>query len=320
MKKKIPALFWIALIVLFTLFLVGPTAEIDTQLKQITLPEDLDQYLKQTEAHFSDIVPGAEKTIVWANATKTRTPLSIVYLHGFSATRQETAPLTDQIAGRLGANLFNTRLAGHGRNKMAMAEPTVNDWFNDTVEALEIGKRLGDKVIVIGTSTGGTLATWLAQQPNTEAVAAYVFISPNYGPIEKMSEVLAWPWGELLAALIVGPEYSWTPANDQQAKYWTHRYPSKALVPMMSLVRFVRDSKLENIHPPVLVIYSTKDKVIDVEKIERAYARLGARGKAIKPITHEVNPLNHVLAGDILAPENTASVANLILDFVSQLK
>jgi esterase/lipase len=320
MKKKLAALIGIALVVLVILFLIGPTAEFDTQLKPITLPEDLDQYLKQTEARYSDIVPGAEKTIIWANAAKTRTPLSIVYLHGYSATRQETAPLSDQIAARLGANLFYTRLTGHGRNGAAMAEATVTDWFNDTEEAFEIGKRLGDKVIVIGTSTGGTLATWLAEQPNTEAVAAYVFISPNYGPIERMSEVLAWPWGEQLAPLFVGSEFSWTPANEQQARYWTHSYPSKALVPMMSLVKFVRESRLENIHTPVLVVYSPDDKVINVQKVERAYAQMGADVKAIIAVTHYVNHLNHVLAGDILAPENTASVAKQIVDFLSPLK
>jgi alpha-beta hydrolase superfamily lysophospholipase len=320
MKKKIAVFSGIVLSVLIILFVYGPTAKIDAQLKPLTLPKDLDHYLKQSEARYSDIVPGAEKTIIWANAAKTKTPLSIVYLHGYSATRQETAPLSDQIAARLGSNLIYTRLTGHGRTETAMAEPTVNDWLNDTAEALEIGKRLGDKVIVIGTSNGGTLATWLAEQPNTEAIVAVVLISPNYGPKERMSEILAWPWGEQLAALLIGPEFSWTPANEQQAKYWTHRYPTKALVPMMMLVRFVRESKLENIHTPVLVIYSPNDKVINVQKVERAYKRLGARVKAIKPITNNVNRMNHVLAGDILAPENTASVAKLILDFVSPLK
>ena len=308
------------MILLVILFFAGPIAKIDTHLKMLALPNDLDLYLKQTEARFSDIVPGAEKTIIWANAAKTKTPFSIVYLHGYSATRQETAPLSDQIAAQLGANLMYTRLTGHGRSETAMAEPTVNDWLNDTAEALAIGKRLGDKVIVIGTSTGGTLATWLAEQPNTEAVVAYVLLSPNYAPKERMSELLAWPWGEQVAAFFVGPEYSWTPVNEQQAKYWTHRYPSKALVPMMGLVKFVRESKLENIHTPVLVIYSPNDKVINVEQVERAYSRMGARMKAIKPITYKVNYLNHVLAGNILAPENTAAVATLIVDFVSSLK
>jgi pimeloyl-ACP methyl ester carboxylesterase len=320
MMKKAAVLFGIALSVLVILFLAGPTARIDAQLKPLTLPKDLDQYLKQTEARFSDIVPGTEKTIIWANRKKTRTPLSIVYLHGYSATRQETAPLSDQIAARLGANLIYTRLTGHGRSGSAMAEPTVNDWLNDAAEALEIGKRLGHKVIVIGTSTGGTLATWLAEQPNTEAVVAYVLISPNYAPKEGLSEILTWPWGKQLVELIVGPEFSWTPANKLQDRYWTHRYPSKALVPLMGLVKYVRESRLENIHTPVLVIYSPNDTVIDVEKVEQADARLGARVKAIKAITHTVNQTNHVLAGDIMAPGNTATVAKLILDFVAPLQ
>ncbi len=84
---------------------------------------------------------------------------------------------------------------------------------------------------------------------------------------------------------------------------------------MMSLVKFVRESRLENIHTPVLVIYSPNDKVINVQKVEQAYAQLGARVKAIEPVTRNVNQLNHVLAGDILAPENTASVASMIVDF-----
>ncbi len=320
MKKKIALLFGIGLTTLIILFFLGPTAKIDHQLKRVILPEDLDLYLKQTEARFSDIVPGAEKTIIWAHAAKTRTPLSIVYLHGYSATRQETAPLSDHIAARLGANLIYTRLTGHGRSGSALAEPTVNDWLNDAVEALAIGTRLGDKVIVIGTSTGGTLATWLAVQPQAEAVMAYVLISPNYGPKEVLSELLAWPWGEQLAALLIGPEFSWTPANELQARYWTCRYPSKGLVPMMALVKFVRESRLENIRAPALVIYSPHDTVINVQKVEQAYARFGSRIKEIKPLTHKVNQTNHVLAGDIMAPGNTALVAEQIVDFVSQLE
>lgn len=92
--KKIALGFMIAVIGFVILFLAGPRTPIDMHLKTISLPEDLDRYLAQSEAPFHDIVPGAEKIIVWANATKAKTPLSIVYLHGFSATRQETAPLT----------------------------------------------------------------------------------------------------------------------------------------------------------------------------------------------------------------------------------
>ncbi len=320
MKKKMAPIFLIIVFVLIALFLAGPRPKVDVQLKPVALPEDLDQYLAESEARFTDITPGTEKVIVWANAEKTKTPLAIVYLHGYSATRQEAAPLCDQIAAQLGANLFYTRLTGHGRSEAAMAEATVNDWLNDTLEALEIGKRLGDSVIVVGVSTGGTLATWLAEQPDTDAVMAYVLMSPNFAPKDPAAQILTWPWAEQLVQLIVGPEHSWTPLNDQQARYWTHRYPSKALLPMMSLVKFVRASDLESIHTPVLVIYSPNDQVINVREVERAYARFGSEVKEIQVVAQSENPEAHVLAGDILAPGDTPAMAEMILDFVARVK
>ena len=318
--KKIGISILTIVAVLTILFLVGPRTKIDLKLKSFDLPADLDQYLAQSEAQYSDIVPGTEKTILWANAEKTRTPLSIIYLHGYSATRQETAPLGDELASQLGANLFYTRLAGHGRSGTAMAEPTVNDWLNDSMEALAIGKRLGEKVIVIGTSTGGTLATWLAEQPNTDEVLAYILISPNFAPKDSNSEILTLPWAKQFVPYVVGSEYSWTPTNPGHARYWTHSYPSPALVTMMGLVKFVRESDLESIEKPVLVIYSPNDQVVNAQETERRVAQIGSEIKEIDPIDQSGNPENHVLAGDILAPENTHVVEKLILDFIARLQ
>ena len=62
-----------------------------------------------------------------------QTQWAVVYIHGFSASRMETAPLADTIATALGANLFYARLAGHGRGGAAMGEPSVQDWLADGV-------------------------------------------------------------------------------------------------------------------------------------------------------------------------------------------
>lgn len=319
MKKFILG-FVSVLLILAVVFLAGPRTEINLQLQPLNLPEDLDQYLAQAEAQFTDIVPGTEKTIIWANVAKTKTPLSIIYLHGYSASRQETAPLSDELAAQLGANLFYVRLTGHGRPGEALAEATVNDWLNDTQEAFEIGQRLGERVIVIGTSTGGTLATWLAQQPNTEAVLAYILISPNFAPRDPNAEILTWPWAEQSAQLLLGPEYTWTPRNAEQAQYWTHRYPSTALATMLGLVNYVRNSDLPSIEKPVLVIYSPKDAVVNAEEIERRYAQFGSKVKELIPITQSANPEYHVLAGDILDPGNTQNVKEMILGFIRQVE
>ena len=164
MKRTVLTLA-VVIAMLAVVFAVGPRVSVDQTLRPVVLPEDLDGYLARSEARFADLRPGVEKTIIWADSSKAKTPIALVYLHGFSATRQETRPLCDTLAARLGANLFYTRLRGHGRSDDAMAEASANDWLNDSYEALAIGRRLGERVVLVGTSTGATPAAWLATPP-----------------------------------------------------------------------------------------------------------------------------------------------------------
>jgi esterase/lipase len=305
------------LVVLAALFF-GPRVEIDARLRPLTLPPDLDQYLADSESRFDDIVPHAEKTIIWAGEPGQKTDLSIVYLHGFSATRQETAPLSDKLAAALGANLFYTRFTGHGRASSAMGEATVNDWVNDTNEALAIGRRIGERVIVIGVSTGATAATWLAAQPDLADVLAFVLISPNYAVANGRAEILSWPWGEQFALRTLGSTQDWEPANEQQGIYWTQNYPTKALVTMMGMVVLARNGDLGGIERPCLVIYSPQDAVINPRRVEIIFEKIGSPDKKLIPFNDADDTSNHVLAGDILSPNGTEPILQMILDFVQE--
>ena len=85
------------------------------------IPADIESYLAESEQRAgagAPLIPGTEKRIRWS-AGREPTDYAIVYLHGFSATRQELAPMLDRLADALGANLFETRLAGHGRGSDA---------------------------------------------------------------------------------------------------------------------------------------------------------------------------------------------------------
>lgn len=305
---------------LVVVFALGPRASVEATLHPVTLPDDLDGYLAGSEARFADLRPGVEKTIVWADSSKRKTPVALVYLHGFSATRQETRPLCDTLAARLGANLFYTRLRGHGRSDDALAEASANDWLNDSYEALEIGRRLGKRVILVGTSTGATLGVWLGAQPEAaDGLFALVLISPNFAPKDPNARLLLWPWGTALARLVVGPYRQWKPHNDEEAKSWTTRYPSEVLVTMMGLVDLVDHTDLGAIRAPALVVYSPRDEVIDARRIEARYPEIGSSIKRLVPLATAGDPSNHVLAGAILAPDNTEPVAKLILDFLTPL-
>lgn len=306
---------------LILLFLAGPRTRVDTDVTPLEVPqepEQLEAYVEASEARFDDIVQGAERRIAWADPeAPARTELSVVYLHGFSATNRETAPLTEELAEALGANAYLTRLTGHGRTAEALGAATANDWLHDTAEAMGIGRALGRRVVLLGVSTGGTLATWAAAQPAwRDDIAALILISPNYRVRDGRAWVLTLPWGRLIARLVQGREYAFEPANEEQRRYWTERYPTGVLTEVIALTRIVDARMAAAVRAPTLVFLAPDDQVIDPAAVEDIFGLLGSTRKEIATVTNAGDPSHHVLAGDILSPGTTAGVLARILRFL----
>ena len=299
----------------FALFAV-PAAQA-RQITQLSLAS-IDQQLAKSEAQYADIVANTEKTILWHNGIR-RSALSLVYLHGFSASRQEISPVTENLATQLGANAYFTRLRGHARSDDALAEATVADWFEDAREAYEIGALIGEKVIIVSTSTGGTLATWLVAQPFANRVIANIMVSPNYGPRDRFAEIIRWDWGLLLATWLTGDYHSFEPLNPEHALYWTERYPLEAAVPMIELVDIVLEMDKSSITTPHMIIYSPRDQVVSTERIETVIKQLSASNVVVEKFESSSDPAQHVLGGDAVAPESTDTLIQLIADYIAKL-
>jgi len=316
---------WIAVAVLALLALVillGPRVALEPALRPLTLPADLDDYLARAEAAVPNLQPEARRRIVWHDAAaKARTRFAVVYLHGFSASSPDSAPLAQRVAAALGANLHLARLRGHGQDGAAMALPSANDWLNDAAEAYAIGERLGERVVVIGTSTGATLAIAQAMLPGRERLHALALISPNFGAADPRDVLLRLPWAGQLVPLLV-PSHGFQPANAEQARHWTTRYPSSALLQLAALVDHTLSRPLESLRVPVLTFYAQGDKVVDVERMLAAHGRIGQASGAAKELVAVGNsddPWQHTLAGDILSPSTTSAVAERIVGFVRTL-
>ena len=289
------------------------------------LGADLDGYLAGREARFADITPGTEKRILWAGPRGEKTPLSVVYLHGFSATSQEIRPVPDQIAAAMGANLFFTRLSGHGRGGPAMAAPRAGDWIADTAEALEIGRRIGDRVLVIATSTGGTLAAIAAADPAlgaqvTDLIAGVVFVSPNFGLRSRAAAILDMPLARHWAPLVAGRQRSFEVLNDAHGAYWTSSYPTVSVMPMGALLRHARGLDFSATGMPALFLLSDQDQVVrpDLSRAVAAAWGGGAQVVALTPGPGD-DPYHHVIAGDILSPGQTDNAVQAILDWLDAL-
>jgi alpha-beta hydrolase superfamily lysophospholipase len=189
----------------------------------------------------------------------------------------------------------------------------------DTLEAVQIGQTLGERVLLISCSTGGTLATWLGTSADAARVSAHVFVSPNFGPKDKRSEIVNAPWGQKIALLVQGPTRSWVPQSAQEANAWTPSYPTKAIFPMMALVKRVRDSDLSLFQSPVLVLYSERDETVDTAELKAAFTRLGSARKSIEPVSYSKSKGQHVLAGAIKDPGAVAPMAQTIVQWVKSL-
>lgn len=319
MLKLLLAMLCLMAIAAAALWLFGAREPVETaqRFDDARLTDGVDAYLANAESGFDDITPGVQKQVVWAGAPETRTPVSILYVHGFSATSQEVRPVPDTVARALGANLVFTRLAGHGRGSAAMAEPSVGDWMADMAEGLAVARAVGDRVFVIGTSTGASLATLALHEDMGRGIAGVVMISPNFRVKNPLAALITWPGARVWLPMLAGKERSFEPRSDANATYWTTRYPSAAVFPMGAAVKAAFYAPHGETDVPALFLFDENDQVVDHRATRQVASRWGG------PVT--VSPVGvgpgddafrHVIAGDILSPGMTAPVSDAITAWI----
>ena len=159
----------------------------------------------------------------------------------------------------------------------------------------------------------------MADHPAMAQVAAVVMVSPNFRPYDPISTWITRPGGPWLLRLLAGNTYSFEPASAEHGRFWTTSYPSSAILEMLRLVDFV-DSKLPfRLGQPVLTLYSAHDQVVSPAATLEALNRLDAPLNKVIELGEVGDRMNHLLGGDILSPESTDRVAELMSDFIRSL-
>ena len=281
-----------------------------TNLPDIT---GLDAWLAAAESRVPNLRDACAKRIVWAGETGAATRDVVLYIHGFSATYHEIRPVPDDVAKALGANLHFTRLTGHGQDGAAMGAATLDAWRRDVQQALDVAHVLGDRVLVVGCSTGCTLAVDLLARG--ARMAGLVCVSPNFGLTHRLAQALldlpqVKRWGHLVA----GRERSFDPISDAHAAYWTTRYPVQAVYPMGDAVRAVRKADLSGVTTPALFAFNPADQVVSATATRRVIARWGGRADTHMLVQgpHD-DKMGHVMAGDVFSPAQTKPLVAAIL-------
>lgn len=254
-------------VLLIVLYLVGPSPA--TPVYNTTMPvlpsesAALDRYVSDREAGHH-LKPDNEARIVWADSSRKKTPYAIVYLHGFSASQGEGDPLHRYIAKKFGCNLYLPRLAEHGIDTVeAMVNLTADNYWESARDALAVGRQLGDKVILMGTSTGGTFALQLAAT-YPDMVSALVLLSPNIAINDPTAWVLNNHWGLQVARLVTKSDYiiSKDDFGPLYRQYWYPKYRTEAAVALEELLETTMNkTTFSKVTQPVGLFYYYKDNI-----------------------------------------------------------
>jgi esterase/lipase len=269
-------------------YLLGPHPAppvLDKQLPE--LPNDLQELARQVaarEAAQPGVKPGNASELSFADSIPRQTEYCLLYLHGFSASPEECRGMARAFAQRYHCNLYIPRLYGHG---LSEAEPMLNmtadSLFRSAVEAVAVARKMGQKVIIMATSTGATLGLPLAEA--VPEIAAFLLFSPNIRIFSPSSEALDKPWGLQLARFFTGGKYHSFEGDDYMQQYWTTRYRLEGLVALQSLVDFsMNPVTFSEVRQPVFLAYYYKnekeqDHTVSVSAMLEMFEQLGTPAK-----------------------------------------
>ncbi len=327
MKKR----YMISLLIIIFLVVVywaGPRlGRTDLDLDLPVIPAGIDsieQYVLDQEAQFP-VKPGNESIIVWGDSVARTTEFVLLYLHGFSASRYEGYPLTCDFVKEFKVNAYLPRLAGHGLIKdEPLLDMTPANLYNSAKEALVIAHKLGNKVVIMGTSTGCTLALMLAAD-YPELVDGLILYSPNIKIKNPLAPLLSGPWGLQISRVVHGGKYSVSddPADSEDCKYWYCRYRVEAQVYLQQLLDMrMNRREFQKVHQPVFLGYYYKDddhqdQTIEVKAALKMFEELGTPAtEKVKVAFPEAGA--HVIACE-LTSKSVAEVRKETFDFVRRI-
>ncbi|KAH8048854.1 alpha/beta hydrolase [Aureococcus anophagefferens] len=227
-----------------------------------------------------------------------------------------------------GASIGNAKAMG-GRDYLPPGR------FDFAAAAFRVGLALGDRVVVVGVSTGGGLATWLAApSPASQATAsALVFVSPCYGlghplypflkkPFTFLRLVpfgLAPPLRAWLLAALMGREKRSPAVSPDHARYNALAYPHPALLHLVDVLYGLEGLDVSRARAPTFLVANHGDAVIDFGRAARVFEALGAALPSAPPKVMVACPSDahpHVLASQMLSPNTVDGVLDAAILFV----
>jgi esterase/lipase len=315
----------LSILALFVIYFLGPQPpkpELNNVLPAVASIDVLDSYITAMEAPHK-IKPNNQAKIIWADSSQSQTEYALVYLHGFSASQMEGDPVHQNIAKQFNCNLYLARLAEHGIDTTEdLMNLTADQYWESAKLAYAIGKQIGKKVILMSTSTGGTLALQLASV--YPEIAGLILYSPNIEVFNPSAPLLDNPWGLQIGRAVLKSNYVDIKYKDSAyPKYWNSHYRIEGVVALQNLLEAtMTEATFKKIHQPTLALYYYKDEahqdnVVKVKAIQKMMQQIATPAN-LKMEMAIPNAGNHVIASPIVS-NDIVSVEKATAKFMKEV-
>ncbi|MEM0992129.1 MAG: alpha/beta hydrolase [Bacteroidota bacterium] len=323
--KKLLTFIGIPIAALAAIFMAGPKTDfepVDNEPMSLSVGlGGLEDYVAEKEAAIPNIKLDNESEIVWMDSVR-KTEYAIVYLHGYSASKGEGEPIHRNIAKQYGCNLYLPRLFQHGLDDDdAFVKLTPKGLVESAKEAVAIGKLIGEKVILMSTSTGSTLSIYLAaEDPNIHSL---VMMAPNIELADPTSHLVNERWGKQLMRTIVGSDYRTWEAPEDAKQYWTTKNRIEGIVALRTLMDMsMTEATFSKIDIPTIILAYYKneeeqDGTVSIPAMDNFLTKIKTPEDQ-KRIVKIANAGTHPL-GSKYMNENWQDVEQAIVDFLNPL-
>ena len=275
MIKGILKILLIIVLALVIIYFLGPKESFESvDNTPVTLDlniTELPNYVAKKESNITGIKPDNQSQFIWIDSLQ-KTEYAMLYLHGYSASHGECEPILKNFAQHFGCNTYLPRLYLHGLSDVdAFARLNPKDWVDSAKEAIAIAKKIGEKLIIISTSTGSTLSAYL----DDEDIIAHIMTSPNFDLHDPNSHLLTKPWGKQIFRQMMGGDYREWEGTKEINQYWTTKNRIEGPIAVRDLVTQTMTPELfRKFDDPVFVGYyyrdeENKDKIISIEAIHK---------------------------------------------------
>ncbi|MBD2498765.1 carboxylesterase [Nostoc sp. FACHB-280] len=180
-----------------------------------------------------------------------------LFLHGFTAAPYQFEPLGKALFQK-GYNVLIPRQPGHGlagewNSQTPPPLPTdIKTYQKFVLEWLQISQTLGEKVVVGGLSTGGTLAAWLALEHPQEIERALLF-TPFLGSSNSLFDQL----------IKILPIYFEWFNKDAPGNFGYKGFRIPALRIFLELGEKILEQAQHKVAAPVLMVCSEGDRAVN---------------------------------------------------------